>query len=66
MKDFLELGGHSFKHGQNDVDLVLAEAEDHEEGLEGDFDDRFTDEGRTEEHAEGDQEVTTQETCQVE
>ncbi len=65
LENLLNLGGDTFEHCQNDVDLVLTEAEYHEEGLQIDFDDGFTNESCSEKHTEGDQEVTTQETSQV-
>lgn len=45
---------------------MLREAEDHEEGLNGDLDDCLADEGGAEEHTEGDQEVTAEEASEVE
>jgi hypothetical protein len=45
---------------------VLTEAEDHEEGLQGDLHNGLADEGSAEEDAEGDQEVPAQEPGQVE
>ena len=45
---------------------MLTEAEDHEEGLQGDLHYGFTDEGSAEEDAEGDQKVPAQEPGQVE
>ena len=62
----LDFGRNALEASQNNVDLVLTEAEDHEEGLEGDLNNGLSDEGRTEEDAERDQEVATEETCQVE
>jgi hypothetical protein len=45
---------------------VLTEAEDHEERLQGDLHNGFTDEGSAEEDSEGDQEVATQEPGKIE
>jgi len=57
--------GKALEHGQDDVNLVLTEAEDHEEGLQGNLHDGFSDERSAKEDAEGDQEVPAQEPGQV-
>ena len=44
---------------------MLTEAEDYEEGLQGDLHNGFADEGSAEEDAEGDQEVPAQKPSQV-
>ena len=66
MHHFLNFWRNALQHGQDDVDLVLAETEDNKERLQRDLENRFTNEGSPKENTEGDQEMPTEEACQIE
>jgi len=57
LNHFLDFWRYSFEHGQYDVDLMLAETEDHKERLERHFDNSFPNKGGAEEDTEWNQEM---------
>jgi len=56
---------NSVQEAENQGNLVVAEAENDEEALDGYFDNGLANESSSEKHAEGNQEVAAEEPSQV-